>query len=460
MPHLRQLLRTATAAAVLCAVAGSGWASNAQPLSDDLLASLQTAYTRAVTPGEQADRHRDLLATVLQRVQRSHATEADFAALVGAATKVLDALPAGSGEPVDTFRTAMNAALRSFDNYARYLDAQAYSRDQASSAGSFVGLGIEVEASDAGVRITAPMPGGPAAKAGLRAGDLIVQVDDKPLRGVALADAIARMRGDVGTQVSLVVRRDGSDDFALALTRDTIRRQLLRWRMEGGTLVIALSSFSGPVAAALNDAVAEATTTQTPQAVVLDLRGNPGGLVREAVRVADAFLSRGEIASMRGRTPGNERTWQADSAELLAGRPMVVLLDKSSASASELVAAALQENGRATVMGQRSFGKGSVQTTYALGDGRGAVKLTSALYYGPLGRTVNKAGVVPDVELILPQADTRTVAATTASPAVRVTQGHCAAAIPLADAALSCALAFLQAGSADAFSAAFADATP
>lgn len=459
MPYLPRSLRI-LAAAFLLAGATSAGAQAARGLSDDILASVQTAYTRAVTPGEQADLHRDLLASVLQRVQRSHATEADFAALAAAAIKVLDALPAGSGEPAETFRTAMNTALRSFDNYARYLDARAYRNDQASSGGSFVGLGIEVETSDAGVRITAPMPGGPAARAGLRAGDLIVQVDDKPLRGVALADAIARMRGDVGTQVSLVVRREGSDDFTLALTRDTIRRQLLRWRMEGDTLVIALSSFSGPVATALHDAVAEASATRTPQAVVLDLRGNPGGLIREAVRVADAFLSRGDIASMRGRTPGNERTWQADSTELLAGVPMVVLLDKSSASASELVAAALQENGRATVMGQRSFGKGSVQTTYALGEGRGAVKLTSALYYGPLGRTVNKAGVVPDVELVLPQPDARAATITTTGPVISVTQGHCAAATPVADAALSCALTFLQAGSADAFAAAFADVAP
>jgi len=459
MPYLLASLHT-LAATLLLAGAASAGAQSAQALSDDILASLQTAYARAVTPGEQADMHRDLLASVLQRVQRSHATEADFAALAAAATKVLDALPAGGGEPAQTFHTAMNMALRSFDNYARYLDAPSYRRDQASSGGSFVGLGIEIEASDAGVRITAPMPGGPAAKAGLRAGDLIVQVDDKPMRGVALADAIARMRGDVGTQVSLVVRRDGTDDFTLALTRDTIRRQLLRWQMEGDTLVLRLSSFSGPVAAAMTDAVADATAARQPRGVVLDLRGNPGGLIREAVRVADAFLSRGEIASMRGRTPGNERTWQADSAELLAGLPLVVLLDKSSASASELVAAALQENGRATVMGQRSFGKGSVQTTYALGEGRGAVKLTSALYYGPLGRTVNKAGVVPDVELILPQPDTRagTIAAT--SPVIRVAQGHCAAAAPVADAALSCALAFVQAGSVDAFAAAFADTAP
>ncbi|MCA0215027.1 MAG: S41 family peptidase [Proteobacteria bacterium] len=465
MPPLRHLLRAATASALLWAAAGSGWASTPQPLSDELLGALQGAYTRAVLPGEQADRHRDLLATVLQRVQRSHATEADFAALVAAATKVLDALPPGSGEPAETFRTAMNAALRSFDNYARYLDAQAYSRDQASSGGSFVGLGIEVETSEAGVRITAPMPGGPAARAGLRAGDLIVQVDDKPLRGVALADAIARMRGDVGTQVSLVVRREGSDDFTLALTRDTIRRQLLRWRMEGDALVLRLSSFSGPVASAMADAIAEATAQARPRAVVLDLRGNPGGLIREAVRVADTFLSQGAIASMRGRTPGNERSWQADSAELLAGLPMVVLQDKSSASASELVAAALQENGRATVMGQRSFGKGSVQTTYALGEGRGAVKLTSALYYGPLGRTVNKAGVTPDVELLTTAPDAGGAPGASPGPALQVAQGHCGATglvthAAATDAALSCALAWLRAGSAEAFAAAFAGAAP
>lgn len=460
MRQLPDNLVPRAAAALLAAAACCAGATTAQPLSDELLASLQASYSRAVTPGEQADQHRELLGSVLRRVQRSHATQADFTALAGAAAKVLDPLPAGSGEPAEVFRTAMNAALRSFDPYARYLDARAYRQDQASSGGSFVGLGIEVESSEAGVLITAPMPGGPAAKAGLRAGDLIVQLNDKPLRGVALAEAISRMRGEAGTPVSLVVRREGVDDFALALTRDTIRRQLLRWRMEGDTLVLALSSFSGPVAAALADAVAQASATRQPQAVVLDLRGNPGGLIREAVRVADTFLSQGEIASMRGRTPGNERTWQADGAELLAGLPMVVLLDRKSASAAELVAAALQENGRATVMGQLSFGKGSVQTTYALGDGLGAVKITSALYYGPLGRTVNKAGVVPDVELVQPQPDARAATITTTGPVIRVTQGHCAAATPLADAALSCALTFLQAGSADAFAAAFADVAP
>lgn len=163
---------------------------------------------------------------------------------------------------------------------------------------------------------------------------------------------------------------------------------------------------------------------------------------------------------MRGRTPANERTWQADSNELLAGLPMVVLVDKNSASASELVAAALQENGRAAVMGQRSFGKGSVQTTYALGEGRGALKLTSALYYGPLGNTVNKAGVVPDVELLATQLDLGTGTGANGGPVIRVAQGHCAAATTVADAALSCALSFLHAGSAAAFAAAYAGAAP
>lgn len=466
MRQLPNNLLPRAAAALLAAAACCAGATPAQPLSDELLASLQASYSRAVTPGEQADQHRELLGSVLRRVQRSHATEADFTALAGAASKVLDPLPPSSGEPAEVFRTAMNAALRSFDPYARYLDARAYRQDQASSGGSFVGLGIEVESSEAGVLITAPMPGGPAAKAGLRAGDLIVQLDDKPLRGVALAEAISRMRGEVGTPVSLVVRRAGVDDFPLALTRDTIRRQLLRWRMEGDTLVLALASFSGPVAAALVDAVAEATATRQPQAVVLDLRGNPGGLIREAVRVADAFLSQGDIASMRGRTPGNERTWQADSAELLAGLPMVVLLDRKSASASELVAAALQENGRATVMGQLSFGKGSVQTTYALGEGQGAVKITSALYYGPLGRTVNKSGVVPDVELLVPAAPLSANAGAQTSPippnepAARVPQTQCALATGVTDMPLSCALTFLQTGSVPAFRAAFAGVTP
>jgi carboxyl-terminal processing protease len=276
------------------------------------------------------------------------------------------------------------------------------------------------------------------------------------------------MRGDAGTQVAITVRRAGADAFDLSLTRDIIQRPLLRWRMEGDKLVLRLASFSGPVSAALTAAVTEAAATHELRGVVLDLRGNPGGLLREALRVADAFLAEGEIASMRGRTPATQRTWQADAEQLLPGVPLVVLVDRRSASASELVAAALQGNGRAAVMGQRSFGKGTVQTTFGLGEGQGAVKLTTALYYGPSGHTVNRSGVAPDVELVAAPPDnllhpgTRAATAEAAVIArLRVAQSRCAAGFgaPLAetDAALACALAYLGTGGGEAFAKAFAD---
>ena len=428
--------------------------------------SLQSAYARAVLPGAQADGYRELFATVFQRVQRSYATEVDLGALAAEAMKILEPLQPGTAEPREAFSRAINAALGTLDPYSRYLDPQAAGNARASSA-SFGGVGLEVEAGQGAVRVIASIPGSPAAHAGLRAGDLIVRIDDQPLQDVPLPDAIARMRGAPGTPVAITVRRTGmADAFTVSLTRATIRRQALRWHMEGEVLVLRLSSFSPAVTAALRQAVADATAAQAPRAVVLDLRGNPGGLLHEAVKTADAFLAQGEIVSLRGRTPGNQRAWQADADEVLAGLSMVVMLDRRSASASELVAAALQDNGRATIMGQRSYGKGSVQTTYSLNEeSNGALKLTSAFYHSPSGRSVHQAGVAPDIELLAPRPakEENSEAGEPVAPRpplARVEQGHCAAVYKATDPALACAVAYLQAGSVDAFTAALAHRPP
>jgi carboxyl-terminal processing protease len=428
---------------------------------DSPIAPLQSAFARVVTPGEQADMYRELLATVLERVQRSYATEVDVPALVAVALQVIEPLPPGEGVPADVFKKAINEALRTLDPYSRYLDPRAHGVQRSDSSGSFGGLGLEVEAGEDGVRVLAPMPGSPAARAGLQRGDVIVRVDDQPLLGVPLADAIARMRGAPGSPVTITVRRPRADhEIRISLTRDIIRRQAVRWSMDDDVLVLSLATFNGPVSAALEQAIAQATASAVPRAVVLDMRGNPGGLLREAVLTADAFLNAGDITSIRGRTPGSQRTWQADAAELLPGLPMVVLIDGRSASAAELVAAALQDNGRAKVMGQRSYGKGTVQSTYPLGQDRGALKLTTSFYHAPSGRTVQKAGVAPDIELVTaaPAEGTeapkpRIVAETSALPAgtVRVEQARCAARRKMADPALSCAVAFLLAGTVEAF---------
>jgi carboxyl-terminal processing protease len=270
---------------------------------------------------------------------------------------------------------------------------------------------------------------------------------------VPLSDVVTQMRGTPGTPVTLTLRRSAPDEeVTLSITREVIRRQVLRWKMEGDVLVLRLATFSGAASTALEQAIA-AAAAHAPKGVVLDMRGNGGGLFGEAVRTADAFLAGGDIVSLRGRA-GNQRTWQADANQLLAGVPMVVLLDGRSASAAELVAIALQENGRATVMGQKSFGKGTVQTTYPLGENRGALKLTSAVYLSPKGRSLHKAGLVPDVELATAEA------ASNADAKAHVDPARCALVRAAPDPGLSCALAYLDAGSIDAFASALADAHP
>jgi carboxyl-terminal processing protease len=430
--------------------------------ADDPLEPLTSAYLRAAKPGEQVETYRALFGTVMQRVQRSYPQEVDVPSLVAAAVKTLEPLTPESGEPAAIFKTAVNAALASLDPHSRYLDPREQRDQQSSASGSFGGLGMQVDLSDGLVRIVAPMEGTPAARAGLKSGDLIVRFDDQNVLGMTLADAISKMRGDPGTPITLVIRRPGrEDDFSVPLVREEIRSETLRSSMEGDVLVLKLSGFTRSVGSMLDKAVADASLKATPRAVVLDMRGNPGGLLNQAVTVADTFLGHGEIVSLRGRTAGNRRSWQADPAERLAGLPMVVLIDGRSASAAELVAAALQENGRALVMGQRSYGKGSVQSIVSLGSEKGALRLTTALYHGPSGRTVQRTGVGPDIELMSePVAGARAArrlsnglpgADEPPPPKAQVEQARCAPPKTGSDQGLACALAFIKAGSVDAF---------
>lgn len=249
-PSLRAL-----ATGWLLAAAGVAFAAGD---ADDPVAQLQSAYSRAVVPGEEADLHRELAATVLQRIKRSHATDVDLASFVAAAVKVLDARAPQSGEPAEAFKAAINAALRTIDGESRYMDARSYAEERADASGSFVGVGIQVEPLPSAVRVVGVLPDSPAARGGLAVGDLILRVDGAPLEGVPLADAISRLRGPAGTPVSLTLQRS-SGDVTVSLTRDTIRQQLVRWSMEGDALVLRISSFSGPVSALLAHAIAEAS---------------------------------------------------------------------------------------------------------------------------------------------------------------------------------------------------------
>jgi carboxyl-terminal processing protease len=450
-------LRAVAGAAL--ALAALGARADAPPSWQEALASLQAAYAAAVSPGEQADFYRELFVPVFERIERSYATEVDFGALARTARAALQGLPPAAADPREAFSRAANAALRQLDPYSRYLDARGQADAREPQRGSFSGVGLQVEPGEGAVRVVAPLPGSPAARAGLRAGDLIVRVDDLPLLNVPLAEAIAKMRGAPGTSVSMTVRRSGADEFTVSLTRETIRSQAVVWSMEGEVLVLRLAVFSFTASTALQQAIAEATAAHAPAAVVLDLRGNPGGLLQEAIRTADLFLAQGEIATLRGRAASHRRTWQADADEVLPGLPMVVLLDRRSASASELVAASLQDNRRATVMGQRSFGKGTVQTTYALGEEvRGLLKLTSAVYHRPAGGVVQGTGVAPDVELLaLAPAGEAPDASSAHAPPARIEQGRCSAAHPAPDPALACAVVYLQSGSIHRFIGRLAD---
>ena len=463
MTHLLRILGAPAAAWLL--VAGSASFAASPPVTEELLAPLTSAYLRAVKPGEQAELHRELFETVLQRVHRSHARDVDVPVLIAEALKTIEPLEPQSGEPAEVFRKAINAALAVLDPHSRYLDPRAQGNQRSDITGAFGGLGLQVDMLDGLVRVVAPMPGTPAARAGLQSGDLIVRFDDQPVQGMALADAVSLMRGEPGTPIALLIRRAGhGEEFRVSLVRETIRTQAVRWSMEGEVLVLRLASFTGPASAAMEKAIADATAVRQPRGVVLDMRGNGGGLFRQAVLTADAFLGEGEIVSLRGRTAANRRSWQADSVELLAGVPMVVLIDGRSASATELVAAALQENGRATVMGQRSFGKGSIQSIVSLGPDKGALRLTTALYHGPSGRSVQRTGVGPDIELVAATGNATGIRRREADqsqalpgadeplpPKARVEQSRCAAAPANADPALACALAFLDAGGIDAF---------
>lgn len=447
-----QALARAACAAVLLAVA---CAASALPLpsDDDTIANLQAAFERAVVPGGVADMHTELLASLMRRVKRSHVKDVDLQAFADTAIGVLDAVPPGTGDPPEVFRRAVNRALRTLDPYSRYLDARTHANERTESSGSYAGIGIEVDTREKDVRIATLVPEGPAFRAGLLAGDRIVKVDDLPVDAASMSDALSRMRGDPGTRINLTVQRAAEREFTVTITRAVIQRQIVKWAFEGDVLVVKLSGFSGPVSATIAKAVTEASAQREPTALVLDLRGNPGGLFREAIRVADAFLQQGEIVSEHGNAPDRIRAWQADSDELLSGVPMVVLLDERSASASELVADALQYHRRATVMGRTSYGKGSVQTTFSLGEGKGAIKLTTSLYHGPSGQTVNGIGVVPDIELVPKVPPEKPSSAAPSQRAkLRVDEDRCARE-KAADATLACALAFLHDGATGAFAA-------
>lgn len=295
--------------------------------------------------------------------------------------------------------SAINGMLTALDPHSGYLDESRYRDMQVQTRGEFGGLGIEVTMENGLVKVVSPIDDTPAWRAGIKAGDLISRIDGEAVMGMSLNEAVEKMRGPVGTKIRLEILRKGEKEpLEVELTRAVIRISPVRARTEGDVGYIRVTTFNEQTQDALEEEVRALRRELGPEmkGLVLDLRNNPGGLLDQAVAVADAFLDRGEIVSTRGRRPDSMQRFNARPGDILDGLPMVVLINGGSASASEIVAGALQDHGRAIVMGTQSFGKGSVQTIVPI-PGHGALRLTTARYYTPSGRSIQAKGITPDI---------------------------------------------------------------
>jgi carboxyl-terminal processing protease len=271
---------------------------------------------------------------------------------------------------------------------------------RTNTRGEFGGLGSEVTMDESGyVRVVSPIDETPASRAGVEAGDLITHLDDEPVQGLTLNEAVEKMRGPVGADITLTIVRNGEDPFDVTITRDQIKIQSVRSRVEGDVGYVRITSFSGQTQAGLDRAIDKLKDElgDEIQGYVIDLRNNPGGLLDQAISVSDTFLDRGEIVSTRGRDPESIQRFQATDGDRADDLPIVVLINGGSASASEIVAGALQDHGRAIVLGTKSFGKGSVQTIMPLNRRGAAIKLTTQRYYTPSGRSIQAKGIEPDI---------------------------------------------------------------
>ena len=298
---------------------------------------------------------------------------------------------------------AIKGMLNGLDPHSSYLDLKSFRDMQVQTRGEFGGLGIEVTMEEGLVKVVAPIDDTPAAKAGIRANDVITHIDDEAVQGMTLDQAVEKMRGLVNTKIKLRIMRKGADKpIDVAITRDIIRVRSVRSRIEGDDVgYIRITQFNEQTTEGLKKALSDIAAQVPPEKLrgyIIDLRNNPGGLLDQAISVSDAFLDRGEIVSTRGRDPEETQRFNARPDDLTKGKPIIVLINGGSASASEIVAGALQDQKRATVVGTRSFGKGSVQTIIPLGGGEGALRLTTARYYTPAGRSIQAKGIVPDIE--------------------------------------------------------------
>ena len=309
-------------------------------------------------------------------------------------------------------QSAIDGMLTSLDPHSGYLDPESFDDMRDQTRGEYGGLGLEVTSEDGVVKVISPMDGTPAARAGIKAGDYITAVNGESVLGLTVTEAVKQMRGKPGEAVALTIAREKSDPFDVKLVREVIKPKLVSARMEGDYGVLRVGAFNEKTTdeaeAAFNDLRAK---NPKMKGLILDLRNNPGGLLDQAVGVSDLFLEGGEIVSQRGRDPRDVERYNARTGDMTGGMPLVVLINSGSASASEIVAGALQDRKRAEIVGFTSFGKGSVQTVIPLRGGiDGALKLTTAKYYTPSGRSIQKTGIEPDLEVALTRDEAQIIA--------------------------------------------------
>ena len=328
----------------------------------------------------------DLFGDIFERIRAQYVEEVDSAELIEA---------------------AIDGMLTSLDPHSSYLSPNDAADMRVQTRGEFGGLGIEVTQEDGFVKVVSPIDGTPAESAGIEAGDFITHVDSDSVLGLTLDEAVDMMRGPVGSEIIITVVREGEPEpFDVSIIRDTIKLTAVRTRLQGDAVVLRVTTFNDQtypnLEEGLAEQVAEAGGLENVEGIVLDLRNNPGGLLNQAIRVSDAFLDKGEIVSTRGRQPEDGDRYNATPGDLAEGKPIVVLINGGSASASEIVAGALQDHRRAIVVGTKSFGKGSVQTVMPL-RGEGAMRLTTSRYYTPSGRSIQSLGVSPDIVVEQPR---------------------------------------------------------
>jgi carboxyl-terminal processing protease len=334
-----------------------------------------------------AYRQLELFADVLSRVEQDYVTPIDEQKAIGA---------------------AINGMLASPDPHSSYMDAQEYRDMQVQTRGEYGGLGIEVTSEDGVVRVVSPIDDTPASRAGIQGGDYLTAIDGQSIVGLSLNEAVQRMRGDAGSNITVTVAREGRDPFDVTLTREVIDVKSVTSRVDGDIGIIRISTFNERTSPLLADAIRsiKSQTAGHLRGVVVDLRNNPGGLLDQAIEVSDAFLDGGEVVSTRGRHPEDIQRYTARRGDDLAGVPVAVLINGSSASAAEIVAGALKDRNRALIVGTTSFGKGSVQTVIPLDGGRnGALRLTTARYYTPSGTSIQGSGINPDMEVAARRVD-------------------------------------------------------